>query len=377
MRILAIDTSTAAASSAIIEDGRLLCEFTINDGRKHSEKLMNIINIALENSGIEISQIDAFACSIGPGSFTGLRLGAAAVKGLGQAMNKPLIAVPTLEALAYNIFPYKGLICPMLDAQRKMVYSSLYRIEDNKLIKLEDYRAIDIDRLINRLEEYGEEIVILGDGVPIFGQKLKDALPNVVEASSATLYPRASSVAALAEKLYKEGKALNYNELELYYIRKSQAEVEYDKKEKVEIVPMTGEDIKSVYDVECKSFITPWSLESFTSEIYNNNMAKYLVAKIDGKVVGYGGMWIILDEGHITNIAVHPDHRGKKIGDALVKALINLAGENDVKRMTLEVRPSNWTAINLYKKYGFKEAGVRKGYYQDTGEDAIIMWLEV
>lgn len=377
MRILAIDTSTAAASSAIIEDGRLLCEFTINDGRKHSEKLMNIINIALENSGIEISQIDAFACSIGPGSFTGLRLGAAAVKGLGQAMNKPLIAVPTLEALAYNIFPCKGLVCPMLDAQRKMVYSSLYRIEDNKLIKLEDYRAIDIDRLINRLEEYGEEIVILGDGVPIFGQKLKDALPNVVEASSATLYPRASSVAALAEKLYKEGKALNYNELELYYIRKSQAEVEYDKKEKVEIVPMTGEDIKSVYDVECKSFITPWSLKSFTSEIYNNNMAKYLVAKIDGKVVGYGGMWIILDEGHITNIAVHPDHRGKKIGDALVKALINLAGENDVKRMTLEVRPSNWTAINLYKKYGFKEAGVRKGYYQDTGEDAIIMWLEV
>lgn len=377
MRILAIDTSTAAASSAIMEDGRLLCEFTINDGRKHSEKLMNIINIALENSGIEISQIDAFACSIGPGSFTGLRLGAAAVKGLGQAMNKPLIAVPTLEALAYNIFPCKGLICPMLDAQRKMVYSSLYRIEDNKLIKLEDYRAIDIDRLINRLEEYGEEIVILGDGVPIFGQKLKDALPNVVEASSATLYPRASSVAALAEKLYKEGKALNYNELELYYIRKSQAEVEYDKKEKVEIVPMTGEDIKSVYDVECKSFITPWSLKSFTSEIYNNNMAKYLVAKIDGKVVGYGGMWIILDEGHITNIAVHPDHRGKKIGDALVKALINLAGENDVKRMTLEVRPSNWTAINLYKKYGFKEAGVRKGYYQDTGEDAIIMWLEV
>lgn len=377
MRILAIDTSTAAASSAIMEDGRLLCEFTINDGRKHSEKLMNIINIALENSGIEISQIDAFACSIGPGSFTGLRLGAAAVKGLGQAMNKPLIAVPTLEALAYNIFPYKGLICPMLDAQRKMVYSSLYRIEDNKLIKLEDYRAIDIDRLINRLEEYGEEIVILGDGVPIFGQKLKDALPNVVEASSATLYPRASSVAALAEKLYKEGKALNYNELELYYIRKSQAEVEYDKKEKVEIVPMTGEDIKSVYDVECKSFITPWSLKSFTSEIYNNNMAKYLVAKIDGKVVGYGGMWIILDEGHITNIAVHPDHRGKKIGDALVKALINLAGENDVERMTLEVRPSNWAAINLYKKYGFKEAGVRKGYYQDTGEDAIIMWLEV
>ncbi|WP_372996428.1 tRNA (adenosine(37)-N6)-threonylcarbamoyltransferase complex dimerization subunit type 1 TsaB [Lutispora sp.] len=377
MRILAIDTSTAAASSAIIEDGRLLCEFTINDGRKHSEKLMNIINITLENSGIEISQIDAFACSIGPGSFTGLRLGAAAVKGLGQALDKPVIAVPTLDALAYNIFPCKSLVCPMLDAQRKMVYSALYRIEDDKLIKLEDYRAIDIDMLIDRLENYGEEIVILGDGVPMFGNKLKDALTNVIEASPGTLYPRASSVAILAEELYKEGKILKYNELELYYIRKSQAEVEYEKKQKIEIAPMKGEDIKAVYDVECKSFTTPWSLESFTSEIYNNNMARYLVAKIGDEVVGYGGMWIVLDEGHITNIAVHPDHRGKKIGDELVKALIKLARDNDVRRMTLEVRPSNWTAINLYRKYGFKEAGVRKGYYEDTGEDATIMWLEL
>ncbi|SHI39739.1 tRNA (adenosine(37)-N6)-threonylcarbamoyltransferase complex dimerization subunit type 1 TsaB [Lutispora thermophila] len=376
MRILAIDTSTAAASSAIMEDGRLLCEFTINDGRKHSEKMMNIINIALENSGMDISQIDAFACSIGPGSFTGLRLGAAAVKGLGQALNKPLIAVPTLEALAFNLFPYNGLICPMLDAQRKMVYSSLYKIEDNKLLKLEDYRAIDIDKLINRLMEYEEKIVVLGDGVPIFGQKMKDVLPNVVEASPATLYPRASSVAVLAEELYKEGKTINYNELELYYIRKSQAEVEYDKKEKVEILPMKKEDVKAVHDIECKSFTTPWSLESFEAEIYNN-MARYLVAKINGEVVGYGGMWIILDEGHITNIAVHPDHRSKKIGDALVKDLISLARENDLKRMTLEVRTSNWPAINLYKKYGFKEAGVRKGYYQDTGEDALIMWLEL
>lgn len=377
MRILAIDTSTAAASSAIIEDGRLLCEFTINDGRKHSEKLMNIINIALESSGIEISQIDAFACSIGPGSFTGLRLGAAAVKGLGQALDKPVIAVPTLDALAYNIYPCKSLICPMLDAQRSMVYSALYRIKDGKLIKLEDYRAIDIDMLIDRLENYGEEIVILGDGVPIFGHKLKDALPNVIEASPCTLYPRASSVAVLAEELYKEGKILNYNELKLYYIRKSQAEVEYEKKQKVEILPMTGEDIEAVYDVECKSFTTPWSLESFKSEVYNNNMARYLVAKLGDEVVGYGGMWIVLDEGHITNIAVHPDHRGKKIGDELVKALINMARENDVRRMTLEVRPSNWTAINLYKKYGFKEAGIRKGYYEDTGEDALIMWLEL
>lgn len=377
MKILAIDTSTAAASSAIVENGSLLCEFTINDGKKHSEKLINIVNIALENSGIDINDIDAFACSIGPGSFTGLRLGAAAVKGFGQALNKPVIAVPTLDALAYNVFPYSGLICPILDAQRNMVYSSLYTTKDNELMKLEDYRAIGIDELIDKLGKFDERIAMLGDAMPIFGEKLKKALPNVIESSPGTLYPRASSVALLAEKLYKEGKALRYDELKLYYVRKSQAEVEYEKKLKIDISPMTGEDIEAVYDIECLSFKTPWSLESFKTEIYRNSAAKYLVAKLDGKVVGYAGMWIILDEGHITNIAIHPEHRGKKIGDALVKALIELAKENGVSRMTLEVRTSNWPAINLYKKHGFCECGVRKGYYQDSGEDALIMWLEL
>ncbi|MDD2481607.1 MAG: tRNA (adenosine(37)-N6)-threonylcarbamoyltransferase complex dimerization subunit type 1 TsaB [Lutispora sp.] len=377
MRILAIDTSTAAASAAVMEDGRLLCEFIINDGKKHSEKLINIMNIALESSGMEVQSMDAFACSIGPGSFTGLRIGAAAIKAMGQAMNKPVIAVPTLDALAYNIFPHRGLICPMLDAQRNMVYGALYRSDGNKLTKLEDYRAIDIDKLIERLEDFGEEIVLLGDAIPIFGEKLKTALPNSVETSPGTLYPRASSVAALAEELYKAGETLNYNDLELYYIRKSQAEVEFDKKQRIEVVPMTCEDIKAVYDVECLSFDTPWSLESFTSEVNENNMAKYMVAKIDDEIVGYGGMWIVLDEGHITNIAVHPEHRGKKIGDALVRAIMKEAVENNVKRMTLEVRPSNWAALNLYKKFGFKESGIRRGYYEDTGEDALIMWAEL
>ena len=268
MRILAIDTSTAAASSAIVENGSLLCEFTINDSKKHSEKMINIVNIALENSGIEINSIDAFACSIGPGSFTGLRLGAAAVKGFGQALNKPVIAVPTLDALAFNVYPFHGLICPMLDAQRNMVYSSLYTTRDNELKKLEEYRAIEIDNLIDRLGEFNGRIVILGDAVSIFGKKLKAALPNIIESSSGNLYPRASSVALLAEKLYKEGKALKYDELKLYYIRKSQAEVEYEKKLKIDISPMTGEDIEAVYDIECLSFNTPWSLESFKTEIY-------------------------------------------------------------------------------------------------------------
>jgi ribosomal-protein-alanine N-acetyltransferase len=140
---------------------------------------------------------------------------------------------------------------------------------------------------------------------------------------------------------------------------------------------MKFEDIDQVCEIENLSFTTPWSRESFESEITKNNLAKYLVAKVDGRVAAYGGMWVVLDEGHITNIAVHPDYRGQKIGERLVQTLIGTAKENNVANITLEVRASNEVARNLYRKLGFEDSGLRKGYYSDTGEDAVIMWKEL
>ena len=108
-----------------------------------------------------------------------------------------------------------------------------------------------------------------------------------------------------------------------------------------------------------------------------NNLARYIVAEIDGKVVGYVGVWFVLDEGHITNVAVHSDYRGKKIGDKLIKELVELCKENNMSAITLEVRVSNIVAQNLYKKYGFKIGGIRKEYYSDNKEDAMIMWSQL
>ena len=113
------------------------------------------------------------------------------------------------------------------------------------------------------------------------------------------------------------------------------------------------------------------------SELQDNKMARYLVAKINHKAVAYGGMWFVLDECHITNIAVHPDYRGRKIGERIVQALIELAQKENMNKMTLEVRVSNEPARNLYKKQGFTDCGIRKGYYSDTGEDGVIMWKEL
>ncbi|WP_434564530.1 ribosomal protein S18-alanine N-acetyltransferase [Thermoanaerobacterium thermosaccharolyticum] len=142
----------------------------------------------------------------------------------------------------------------------------------------------------------------------------------------------------------------------------------------IKIRPMTKSDIDDVIEIESLSFSVPWSKESFTMEVTMNKCAHYIVAEADEKIAGYGGFWVVIDEGHITNIAVHPDFRGKGVGSAIVEGLIDLAKKKGITSMTLEVRASNLIAQSLYKKYGFKPVGRRRGYYQDNNEDAIIMW---
>jgi ribosomal-protein-alanine N-acetyltransferase len=140
---------------------------------------------------------------------------------------------------------------------------------------------------------------------------------------------------------------------------------------------MNVDDIDQVCEIEKLSFTTPWSRESFESELSKNSLAKYFVVKIEGRVAAYGGIWIVLDEGHITNIAVHPDFSGRQIGEKIAQRLLQAAKESMAVHVTLEVRTSNDVARNLYKKLGFVDSGMRKGYYADTGEDAVIMWKEL
>jgi ribosomal-protein-alanine N-acetyltransferase len=136
---------------------------------------------------------------------------------------------------------------------------------------------------------------------------------------------------------------------------------------------MKEEDIESVVEIERACFSIPWTKKAFTDEIKKNKFAIYVVACIEDKVIGYGGMWKIIDEGHITNIAVHPNFRGIKAGSAIVNTLIKIANQKNIKYMTLELRVSNKAAYELYKKFNFKPEGIRKGYYSDDNEDAVIM----
>ena len=145
---------------------------------------------------------------------------------------------------------------------------------------------------------------------------------------------------------------------------------------KLIIRDMVSSDVDGVFQVEKNCFEHHWSKGEFEKEM-KNDVANYLVAEINNKIVGYVGIWFIAGEGHITNVAVHSDYRGKKIGDELIKHLVKKCIENDIFAMTLEVRVSNIVAQNLYKKYGFKLSGIRKEYYSDNKEDAMIMWSQL
>ncbi|AQY51800.1 ribosomal-protein-alanine acetyltransferase [Listeria weihenstephanensis FSL R9-0317] len=139
----------------------------------------------------------------------------------------------------------------------------------------------------------------------------------------------------------------------------------------------TVDDIKSLLRIENAVFTSPWSEKAFRNEFYTNSYAYYIVAEQNEAVIGYAGVWMILDEGHITNVAIHPDQQGNGYGKALFTELLRIAQAENVTRLTLEVRVSNLKAQQLYQKFGFKNGAIRKKYYPDNQEDALVMWVEL
>lgn len=140
---------------------------------------------------------------------------------------------------------------------------------------------------------------------------------------------------------------------------------------------MEEEDIEQILVIEHASFSTPWSREAFYNEITHNKFAVYIVMEVDNEIAGYCGVWIVIDEAHVTNIAILPQYRGQKLGEALMTKLFEVAKAMGAKSMTLEVRVTNFIAQSLYRKFGFQKGGLRKNYYTDNQEDAIVMWVKL
>lgn len=239
MRILALDSSGLVASVAIVdstESGEeLLAEYTVNYKKTHSQTLLPMLDEVARMIELDLQTVDAIAVAGGPGSFTGLRIGAATAKGLGLALKKPLIHVPTIAGLAYNLWGARGIICPIMDARRGQVYTGIYRFEDGKLRTLEDQMAISIEELAEKLKGYHEKVIFLGDGVPVFRKRLEEELMTDCEISFAPANmnrQRAASVASLGLEYYKAGKIESAMDHQPDYLRVSQAERE--RKERLE-----------------------------------------------------------------------------------------------------------------------------------------------
>lgn len=237
MKIIALDTSGPVAGCAILDGDKLLAEYTVNYKRKHSETLLPMLDAISKMTELNLETVDAIAVAAGPGSFTGLRIGSATAKGIGLALNKPIIEVPTLAGLAYNVFGARGLICPIMDARRMQVYNGIYRFDGDRLVTLCDQRALAIEDLLAELssDKYppaaDEPIVFLGDGVPISREKIDQILtrPHIYAPANASLQ-RAASIGALGLVFLAEGKnvvpAADHVPI---YLRKSQAEREREK----------------------------------------------------------------------------------------------------------------------------------------------------
>lgn len=230
MKILSVDTATESASCAVLEEGKLLGEITFNYKKQHSVILMDIIDSLLKNLKLDINDMDGFVVSEGPGSFTGLRIGAAAVKGLSQGTSKPFTAVSTLDSLAYNMAWTSGIVCPVLDALRGNVYSALYKFENHSLVRLSDYLVLSVKELISLLNEKGEAVCFVGDGVPLYKDIFQQEIINVSFAPVNLNLARASSLGELGIIKLKN-KNFKDSSFAPFYLRKSQAEREYDKKQ--------------------------------------------------------------------------------------------------------------------------------------------------
>ncbi|MBQ9091139.1 MAG: tRNA (adenosine(37)-N6)-threonylcarbamoyltransferase complex dimerization subunit type 1 TsaB [Anaerotignum sp.] len=229
MKILGIDTTGQTASAALVEEDKLIAEFTLNYKLTHSQTIMPMIAEIMERSETDKASIDCIACAAGPGSFTGLRIGAATAKGFALALDKPLVAVPTLDALAYNMFETNKIICPIMDARRNQVYAAFYMWENGKMLRLTDHMAESIDRIIEIAEILEQDVIFLGDGVPVHREKLEQN-PAFLFAPAHCNMQRASSVAALGMMMAEEGLAKPGDEFELIYLRKSQAEREREER---------------------------------------------------------------------------------------------------------------------------------------------------
>ena len=388
MRVLAIDSSGLTATVAVVEETQTVAEYMINYKKTHSQTLLPMIDEVVKMTELDLGTINAIAVAGGPGSFTGLRIGSATAKGLGLALNKPLIHVPTVDGLAYNVFGCEDIICPIMDARRNQVYTGIYTFskkagekEGRNLVEpvfqvIKMQMAVSIEELAERLNRYRRPVVFLGDGVPVYENVLAEKL--TVPYSFAPAYmnrQRAAVVGTLAIQYYKSGKFETAEEHRPDYLRVSQAERERAQREKeAEIIvrELKVEDSAAVAEMEQQIFSDSWSEKSVLETVQQKQSVCFAAEKA-GHLLGYLLAYHAADEAEIARIAVQKEARRQGAAGKLMQALEHYCEEHKMEKLLLDVRESNEAARSFYTKNGFVEDGIRQGFYVNPSEDAVLM----
>ena len=388
MRVLAIDSSGLTATVAVVEETQTVAEYTINYKKTHSQTLLPMIDEVVKMTELDLGTINAIAVAGGPGSFTGLRIGSATAKGLGLALNKPLIHVPTVDGLAYNVYGCEDIICPIMDARRNQVYTGIYTFskkagtkEGSNLVEpvfqvIKMQMAVSIEELAERLNRYRRPVVFLGDGVPVYENILAEKL--TVPYSFAPAYmnrQRAAVVGTLGIQYYKAGKFETAEEHRPDYLRVSQAERERAQREKeAEIIvrELKVEDSAAVAEMEQQIFSDPWSEKSVMETVQQKQSVCFAAEKA-GHILGYLLVYHAADEAEIARIAVQKEARRQGAAGKLMQALEHYCEEHKMEKLLLDVRESNEAARSFYTKNGFVEDGIRQGFYTNPSEDAVLM----
>lgn len=437
MKVLAIDSSGLTATVALVDESQTIAEYTVNYQKTHSQTLLPMIDEIVKMTETDLRMIDAIAVAGGPGSFTGLRIGSATAKGLGLALGKPLVSVPTVDALAYNVYGCRDIICPVMDARRNQVYTGIYTFVDSRrpsgqgmqdatrpsgreapeaerpletqaagrvgkvpvklpfgwsaapvrnpragglfepafqVLKMQ--MAISVEDLIRRLNNYNRPVVFLGDGVPVHGETFAAGLK--VPYSFAPVYlnrQRAASVGALAIQYHKMGKYETAAEHQPDYLRVSQAERELAEREKSAPVVIRRMKLEDAAAVaEMEHQIFSDAWsEKSVVASIENPRAICLIAEKGGRQIGYLFAYTAADEAEIARIATVKERRRTGVGAYLLEHLEMLGKAARVEKILLDVREGNTAARTFYAGQGFVEDGKRIGFYEKPKEDAVLM----
>ena len=383
MKILSIDTSSSICSVAILEDTKIIKEMHNFSEKEHSETLMPMIDELFKTTNLSLDNMGLIACSVGPGSFTGIRIGIATVKAFADAKNIPVVGVNSLEAMAYLGVAQKGdgEFVSILDARNDNVYFAIYKMKKGQFSIYKNPEAMQISEAITYIDNLKLPIYFLGDIVNADLARIEQLYLSRVSIEKANsedvnkheyltdVGPLAIGVALAGLNRYKNGIYGNSNSLTPMYLRKPQAQRQKEgKSDDISILEMSYTDLENI-KLNYSMFPNIWEYDVLQDD-YNDS--KYIVIKQNEEIYGFAGFRTIFEEMEIMNIVTKVDKRNQGFASNMLSYILRYAHNHEMEKINLEVNENNLPAIKLYKTYGFQVVGKRNAYYKDGG-NAILM----